>query len=179
MSGREYVGCGLWVAAFLVLVALSFTVGALLRPDRGPGGQSDPVTLVRGGSGDGAYRIEGYRDDVDDPCLRLLRPGQGEEVTGQCGFSPATEEGPEAGRYVVTSTRLPDGTTVVFAPVPRQAERVRLHLAGGDRPTVTVRHSDRAGVSWFAYEASEAVDGPAEVLDGAGDPVDPPAPRPR
>ncbi|HYI61204.1 MAG TPA: hypothetical protein VEW93_05305 [Acidimicrobiales bacterium] len=174
VSGREYVGCGLWVAAFVVLVALSFAVGVLLRPDRGPGGGGDAVTLLREGTGDGAYRLDGYRDEADDPCLELLRPGRDEEVTGQCGFTTSAEGGPEAGRYVVTSSLLPDGTTVVFGPVPRQAEEVRLRLSDGTRPTVTVRRSEQAGLSWFSHETRATVDGPAEVLDGAGDPIAPP-----
>ena len=60
------------------------------------------------------------------------------------------------------------------APVPREAEVVRLSLADGSRPTVEVRTSETTGIAWFAYEADSPVAGPAEVLDGDGDPVRPP-----
>lgn len=169
-SRSDYLGCGLWALGFLVLVVVSFSVGVALRPDDDP----ETVTLTSGGSGDSAYVLRAHRDEVDDPCVTLHVGG--EEVTGQCGStvdaSPDTED--EAGRYVITSSELPDGTTIAFAPVPREAEVVRLTLADGSRPTVEVRTSETTGIAWFAYEADSPVAGPAEVLDGDGDPVRPP-----
>ncbi len=179
MSGREYLGCGLWMAAFLVLVVLSFTIGLMLRSDGGP----DQATLTTGGAGDSAWVLVGGDDEDGEPCVRLFRPGEedeeGAEITGQCGFTDAFDGG--AGReeeeqrpYLVTSAELADGTTVVFAPVPDGATSVRLHLADGSRPTVDVRRDDDADLSWFLYEAAAAVDGPAQLLDRAGEVIEPP-----
>lgn len=178
VSGREYLGCGLWVAAFLVLVVLSFTIGLRLRPDRG----ADRVTLTTGGAGESAWILVGETDEDGDPCVRLFRPGEedeeGAEITGQCDVTDAFDEGGdgegEPRPYVVTSAELPDGTIVVFAPVPDGAASVRLHLADGSQPTVEARRDDDADLSWFLYEATSAVDGPPQLLDSAGTVVDPP-----
>lgn len=169
-SRSDYLGCGLWALGFLVLVVVSFSIGVALRPDDDP----ETVTLTSGGSGDSAYELQAHRDEVDDPCVTLLVDG--EEVTGQCGSTVDASPGAEgeADRYVITSSELPDGTTIAFAPVPREAEVVRLTLVDGSRPTVEVRTSEATGIAWFAYEADSAVAGPAEVLDGDGDPVRPP-----
>lgn len=178
MSGREYVGCGLWAAAFLVLVVLSFTVGLMLRPD----GRGDQATLTRGGEGDSAWVLVGGSDEDGEPCVRLFRPGdedrEGAEITGQCGFTDAFDQGgpgeEEQRPYVVTSAERPDGTIVVFAPVPTGAASVRLQLADGTRPTVEARRDDDADLSWFLYEATTDVDGPPQLLDPAGQVIDPP-----
>lgn len=176
VTRREYAGCGLWAAGFLVLVVVSFGVGVALRPDPAPQPGSGSVTLAQNGSGEDAYRLLGSIDEVGEPCVTLVRADGGDTVTGQCGFSISAEppgEGQEGDRYLVTSTELPGGDTVVFGPVPRQASTVRLHLADGNRPTVPVRRSENAGFSWFVLQTPETVDGPAEMLDGNGQPIRP------
>lgn len=168
-SRSDYLGCGLWALGFLVLVVVSFGVGVALRPD----GDPEAVTLTSGGSGDSAWELQAHRDEVDDPCVTLLVDG--EEVTGQCGSTVDASGSVEgADRYVITSSELPDGTTVAFAPVAREAEQVRLSLVDGSQPTVEVRTSETTGIAWFVYEGDQAVAGPAEVLGGDGDPVRPP-----
>jgi hypothetical protein len=166
----DYIGCGLWALGFLVLVIVSFVVGSFLRPDDDEGGGNvDEVTLAEGGRGDSAYELKGGVDETGDPCVSLQIDG--EEVTGQCGFAVGT--GDEADRYVVTSTLLDDGTTVVFAPLPRAAESVRLDMADGSTPEVDARESTTAGVVWFVYESDSEVAGPATVLDADGEPLIP------
>ena len=167
----DYLGCGLWALGFLVLVVISFIVGSFLRPDDdgGGGGDVDAVTLVERGEGDSAYVLKGGTDEVGDPCVSLQIDG--DEVTGQCGFAAA--EGEDADRYVVTSTELADGTTVVFAPLPRAAESVRLELADGSTPVVETRESETAGIVWFVHESDVEVTGPAEVLDANGERLTP------
>lgn len=169
---RDYTGCGLWALGFLVLVLISFAVGVVLRPDTNPNQGPDAVSLARSVGGDSSYRLVGRTDETEDPCVTLLRGD--EEVTGQCGVALSTETG-QVDRYAVTSSELKDGTTVVFGPVPRQAETVRLDLSDGSQPEVAVRRSDAAGLSWFTYETDQTVAGPAEMLDGNGSPV--PTPR--
>ncbi len=167
-SRGDYRGCALWAAGFFVLVVISFAVGVILRPDSDTTDGSEAVTLAASVAGDDTYAIVGRTDEIGDPCVTLRRGD--EEVTGQCGFSLS---GDGAGRYVVTSTVLEDGTTLVFGPVPGPAEGVRLTLDDGSEPTVDVRRSETAGFPWFAYETDHDVDGPAQVLDGNGDPLQP------
>jgi len=169
-SRSDYIGCGLWALGFVVLVVVSFIVGSFLRPDdEEGGGDVDEITLSEGGRGDSAYALKGGVDETGDPCVSLQIDG--EEVTGQCGFAVGT--GDEADRYTVTSTVLEDGTTVVFAPLPRAAESVRLDMADGSTPEVEARESETAGVVWFVYESESEVAGPAEVLDADGEPLVP------
>lgn len=172
VSRREWTGCGLYVVAFLVVAVIGFLVGAALRPDGG----ADQVTLTSGGSGASAWVLVGSLDEADDPCVRLFRQGEedteGGEITGQCGLVGA-EEGDEGPRYRITSAELEDGSTVAFGPAPRQAERVRLRLADGSQPTVDVRQASGVDVRWFVYESDQPIDGPAQMLDGAGDPLTP------
>lgn len=167
----DYLGCGLWALGFVVLVVVSFIVGSFLRPDddEGGGGDVDAVTLAEGGRGDSAYALMGGTDEAGDPCVSLQIDG--DEVTGQCGFAVGTGE--DADRYTVTSTLLDDGTTVVFAPLPRAAESVRLDMSDGSTPQVETRESETAGVVWFVYESESEVAGPAEVLDADGEPLVP------
>ncbi len=167
-SRSDYRGCALWAGGFLVLVVISFAVGVILRPDSDTTDGSEAVTLAGAVAGDDAYAIVGRTDEVGDPCVTLRRDD--EEVTGQCGFAPS---GDGAGRYTVTSSTLDDGTTVVFAPVPQQAEQVRITLTDDTEAVVDVRRSESAGFPWFEYETDQDVDGPVDVLDGNGDPIQP------
>jgi len=173
------MGCGVWALGFLVLAVVSFGVGSVLRPDPDPSAPPDAVTLAGSAADDSRYRLVGRTDESDDPCVTLVRDtddGEGqEEVTGQCGVSASADTEGEAGdvRYVVTSSELPDGTTVVFGPVPRQTVTVRLALSDGSEPEVDVRRSEEAGIIWFAYETDQTVSGPAEMLDGNGDAIPP------
>jgi hypothetical protein len=166
VSRRDYAGCGLWALGFLVLVVVSFSVGVILRPDRG----TPQVTLTSGGAGASAYVLVGTVDEADDPCVQLFPAeggrDEGDELTGQCGLVGA-EEG-EAPRYRVTSAELADGTTVAFGPVARRAETVRLPLADGSTATARVRQAEGVDLRWFVLELDQPVDGPAEVLDAAG-----------
>lgn len=185
VTRRDYFGCGLWAAGFAVLVVVSFTVGVILRPDRAPDANTDGVTLAASVAGDSRYQLVGRIDDSDDPCVTLVRKVEGapepEQITAQCGLTtPAgaddsADDSADEERYVVTSSELPDGTTVVFGPVPRAAEAVRLTLSDGSRPEVEVRRSDAAGLVWFAYETDQDVSGPPVMVDGNGDEV--PLPR--
>ncbi|MGI8939702.1 MAG: hypothetical protein ACR2JF_16105 [Iamia sp.] len=164
----DYTGCALWAGGFLVLVIISFTVGVILRPDSDTTDGSEAVTLASSVAGDDAYEIVGRSDEIGDPCVTLRRDG--EEVTGQCGSALDIDE---PTRYKVTSTVLEDGTTLVFGPVPGQTEQVRLRLEDGSEPVVDVRRSQTAGFPWFALETDQDIDGPAEMLDGNGDPLRP------
>lgn len=163
-SRGDYTGCAIWAGGFLVLVIISFTVGVILRPDSESTDGSEAVTLASSVAGDDAYEIVGRSDEIGDPCVTLRRDG--EEVTGQCGSALDIDE---PTRYVVTSTVLDDGTTLVFGPAPGQAEQVRLRLEDGSEPVVDVRRSQSAGFPWFALETDQDIDGPAEMLDGNGD----------
>ena len=167
-SRSDYRGCALWAGGFLLLVIVSFAVGVVLRPDSDTTDASEAVTLAGSVAGDDAYELVGRTDEIGDPCVTLRRDG--DEVTGQCGFPPSPDD---ASRYTVTSSLLDDGTTVVFAPVPPQAEQVRLPLSDGSEPVVDVRRSPSAGITWFTYETDLTIDGPAEVLDGNGAPLTP------
>lgn len=169
MSRGDYVGCGLWAAGFLVLVAISFTVGIILRPDRDVSSEPGAVTLGVSGSGDARYRLIGRIDETNAPCVALVR--EGAEEVGQCGLTNRGATGEDEERFTVTSAELPDGTTVVFGPLPRQAESVRLELADDSRPTIEARRSQSAGLSWFVHETDQQVTGPPVMLDGNGEPV--------
>jgi hypothetical protein len=166
-SRGDYLGCGLWALGIFALVIVSFTVGLALRP----GGEDDGSTIHESGSGNSAYEIKARLDETRAPCLSLRRDGA--EVTAQCGFSPQGE-GSE-GRYEVTSTELPNGTTVVFAPLPPGTAKVRLSLADGTTEEVATRRTDADDITWFVAETKSAVDGPAELLTSDGSPVPPPS----
>lgn len=171
-SRSDYVGCGVWALGFLVLAVISFTVGIILRPDP-PG--LDKVTFTSGGGGESAYRIEGYRNEDDEPCLMIYVDDQ--ETTGQCGTAIDTTPGlasEEAGRYLITSSRLPDGTTVAFAPVPADTATVVVPLSDGTEDEVEARTSETTGMQWFVLETDLEVTGPARMLDANGQPVPPP-----
>jgi len=165
-SRRDYVGCGLWALGFLLLVVVSFSIGVALRPDSGG---VDRVTLASGGSGDSGWQLEGYVDDDRDHCLTLYVDG--DETTGQCGAT--VDAGAEVGRYLITSAPLPDGTTVAFAPLPRQAATVVLDLTDGTTATAEVRISETTDIRWFVHETDSEIAGPARVLDDAGEPLAP------
>lgn len=165
-SRSDYTGCALWAGGFLVLVIISFAVGVILRPDSDSTDGSEAVTLAGEVADDDAYEVVGRTDEVGDPCVTLRRDG--DEVAGQCGFAVDDDE---TARYTVTSATLEDGTTFVFGPVPDQGVQVRLSLADGSEPVVDVRRSETAGLTWFAYESDQEVDGPAQVLDGNGEPI--------
>lgn len=167
-SRRDYLGCGALGLGFLLLVIVSFTVGVILRPDA-PG--IDEFTLTSGGSGDSGWRLVAYLDEDGDQCLRL--DVDGTEATGQCGTAVDTTAGAEAGRYLITSSLLPDGTTIAFAPVPRQAATVVLPLDDGTEATAEVRVSETTDIRWFVTETEQAIDGPAQILDDAGEALTP------
>lgn len=165
------MGCGLWAGGFLVLVIVSFAVGVILRPDApeqegaiGP----DDITLADVGPREGAYRLVGGRDEVDDPCVILFK-GR-EEVTGQCGVS-LSEEGTDEARYGITSSELDDGTTAVFGPVPDGTATVVLELGDGTEPEVDVERNDDADVSFFLHLTEEDVTGAATFLGSDGEPI--------
>jgi len=181
----DYLGCGLWALGFLVLVVVSFGVGAVLRPDGDANEAPGAVTLAERGQGENAYRLVGRTDETDAPCVTLLPAGSeesadaagaegaGTEGVAQCGLTTRGPDGDEPERYTVSSAELPDGTTVAFGPLPRQADAVRLHLSDGSTPTIEARRSASAGFSWFVHETDQEIDGPPEMLDANGDPVTP------
>lgn len=168
----DYVGCGVWVLGFLVLVTISFAVGIVLRPDPpeqhaaiGP----DDITLTDVGPREGGYRLVGGRDETGDPCVILFRLRQ--EVTGQCGVSRGEADRGEEGRYTITSATLDDGTTAVFGPVPDGTATVVLSLGDGSEPEVDVQRDDDADVSFFLHLTEEEVTGSATFLGTDGEPV--------
>lgn len=168
---RDYMGCGLWVGGFVVLVVVSFAVGVILRPspaDQDPSIGPDDITLADVGPRQAGYRLVGGRDEADDPCVYLFH-GR-EEVTGQCGVV-LNEAGADEGRYGITSSELDDGTTVVFGPVPEGARTVVLDLADGSEPEVEVQSNDDADVDFFLYLTDEEVVGAATFLGSDGDPI--------
>ncbi|MEJ7582915.1 MAG: hypothetical protein WKF43_02280 [Acidimicrobiales bacterium] len=137
LSDTSWRGCGLWVAAFLVVVVGGCVAGLALRPD--------PDAPARVAEGDG-WKVQVRKDDVGDPCTELII---GNAVrTGQCGFAVATE-GAEPGVeapavYRATSAEVGGGTIVIFGPVPEGAVRVRLRLADGSRPVVPIEERGRS-----------------------------------
>ncbi|HEX7133704.1 MAG TPA: hypothetical protein VF228_14100 [Iamia sp.] len=169
---RDYLGCGLWVGGFLLLVVVSFAIGVILRPSppeqEGAIGPDDIALADVGPRVDG-YRLVGGLDEVDDPCVILFRGD--EEITGQCGVTRGEADRDEVGRYTITSSVLEDGTTAVFAPVPPGTATVVLELSDGSTPEVDVQRNDDADVSFFLYETEEDVVGPATFLGTDGEPI--------
>lgn len=168
----DYIGCGVWVAGFLVLVVVSFAVGVILRPDSDQsdlGVQADDIALADVGEEGEGYRLLGDQDEADDPCVVLFQ--RRAEVTGQCGFTLLEEGGSAEGRYGVTSSVLDDGTTVVFAPVPPGTATVTFPLSGGDEAEVDVQVNESAGISFFVYETDQEVEGEATFLGTDGEPI--------
>lgn len=169
----DYVGCGVWALGFVVLVAVSFAVGVILRPD--PPEQNaaigpDDITLTDVGPREGGYRLVGGRDEADDPCVILFRLRQ--QVTGQCGFVVTDDSNPDDGRYGITSSILEDGTTAVFGPVPEGTATVVLALGDGSRPEVEVQRNDDADVTFFLHLTEEEVTGDVAFLGSDGRPVE-------
>lgn len=166
-SRSDYLGCGVWVLGFVVLVCISFAVGIVLRPE------DDPTTdLGRVGPADGDYQLVGSVDEVDDPCVTLFDGD--EEVTGQCGVV-LESDAEQSGRYGFTSAELSDGTTVAFGPVPRDAASVVVELSDGSRPETPVKVNDDLDqdVYWFALETDLTIAEGTEavLLDINGNPV--------
>lgn len=168
----DYMGCGLWVGGFLVLVVISFAVGVILRPDSPePNGTIGPddITLADVGPREGGYRLVGGRDEADDPCVILFRLR--EEVTGQCGVNQGEADRDEQGRYTITSAELEDGTTAVFGPVPDGTATVVIPLGDGSEPEVAVERNDDADVSFFLHLTDQEVTGSATFLGSDGEPI--------
>ncbi len=167
-SRSDYLGCGVWVLGFVVLVCVSFAVGVVLRPDADP-----KVDLARVGPADGDYRLVASIDEANDPCVTLFDGD--DEVTGQCGIALGTAEVDDTGRYAFTSAELSDGTTVAFGPVPRAAETVVVELADGSTERAQVHADDGLDedVFWFSLESDEAIaeGSTATLLDLNGNPV--------
>lgn len=167
----DYVGCGLWAAGFLVLVAISFAVGVILRPDSEQsdlGVQADDITLAEVGPDGAGYRLVGDHDEVDDPCVVLFQ--RKAEVTGQCGVT-LLEEGAAEGRFGVTSAELDDSTTVVFAPAPDGAASVTFPLSDGSEAEAEVETNESADISFFVYETDQEITGEATFLGTDGEPL--------
>jgi hypothetical protein len=168
----DYMGCGLWVGGFVVLVIISFAVGVILRPDSEQsdlGVQPDDIELADVGPDGEGYRLIGDQDEEDDDCVVLFQ--RQAEVTGQCGVTLTEEGGAEDGRYGVTSSVLDDGTTVVFGPVPEGTNTVTFALSDGTEAEVEVQTNESAGISFFVYETDQEVEGSATFLGTDGEPI--------
>lgn len=161
---KDYIGCGLWALAFLIVGIGGCAAGLALRPDAGPK-ETDPTTVARGGRGEGAYELLGRTDETGEPCLTLTAGS--EEITGQCGYSVS---GTDEIDYKATSTTR-GNTTVIFGPVPDEVVKVRLRLEDGSRPEVRTRNADGLPGRFFVYEADSPDVGPTELLDDASERV--------
>ncbi len=150
------------MVAFIVITLGGCVVGLALRPGPDePEEASGAVTLASEESASAAegWTLRGRTDEAGDPCTELFVDG--DLRSGQCGFG--------TGRYRATSAVLDDGRVVIFGPVPEEAERVRLRLADGSRPSVAARTADGFAGRFFVYETDGVADrGPTVLLDESG-----------
>lgn len=162
---KDYLGCALWMLAFLAVGIGGCAAGLALRPDGGPE-DTERVTVARGGSGVSTYELVARTDETGDPCVTLVAGD--DDITGQCGYSISGEDN---SRYAATSTRRGD-LTIIFGPVPDEVAKVRLRLEDGTRPVVSTQEGESLPGRFFVYEASSPDKGPTELLDESGDPVE-------
>jgi len=159
-------GCGIWAAAFFVVIIGGCVAGLALRGD--PHEAQKAVTVEAGDN----WLLQVHKDDEKAPCVELVDQ-KGVLIAGQCAYATVVDpDDPTATlQYKATSAKV-SGQVVIFGPVPLGVASVELTLADDSHPTS--RTGEKNGVHYFVYTADVADKGPTTLLDARGKRIAPP-----